>query len=78
MTLYEFSRLSEQIQYDTIFKEGIILDVRVDQQGRFLLYALDKFFVEVEYSNKLNKIINKRTFKEGELLDKYSNFTSLD
>lgn len=78
MTLYEFSRLSEQVQYDLTFKKGTFLDIKVEENSRFLLYALAKFFIEIEYCNKQNKIVAKRTFKEGELLDKYTNFTSLE
>ncbi len=39
---------------------------------RFVLYVIDLFFVEVEYDNTENRIINKRAFVSGEILDKYS------
>lgn len=39
---------------------------------RFALYAINKFFVEIEFDVKTNKIINKVSFITGEKLDRYS------
>jgi len=36
------------------------------------LYAIDKFYVEVQYDSKSNKIIGLKSFKHGHLMDKYS------
>lgn len=77
MTLYEYLSLPDPLQDDTIFQEGTLIEVVVERKSRFLLYALDKFFVEIEYCSDENKIINKRAFVGGELLDKYSNLDSL-
>lgn len=43
------------------------------RQLRYALYAIDKFFVELVYSPKENKIIEVRSFDTGIDLDKYSN-----
>lgn len=72
ITLYEFLALPDQEQYDILFKAGEYLDVRIEENRRFVLYAVDLFFVEVEYDSENNKIINKRAFVQGEILDKYS------
>lgn len=72
ITLYEFKLLPEQEQYHITFPEGEFLDSRICGDQRFALYAVDKFFVEVEYDADENKIINRRPFKTGKLLDKYS------
>lgn len=45
--------------------------IRIEESKRFVLYAVDMFFVEVEYSILENKIINKRSFIQGEILDKF-------
>ena len=74
MTLYEFNCLSGHKKYDTTFQKGTFLDYRIEGNIRYALYAIDMFFVEVEYDNGKNKIQNLRSFKCGELLDKYSNF----
>lgn len=73
MTLYEFNSLSEHNKYDITFKEGAFLNYRLEDNLRYALYAVDMFFVEVEYNNNKNKIQNVRSFKCGDLLDKYSN-----
>tara|TARA_B100002049_G_C15813438_1_gene263898 strand:- start:23 stop:265 length:243 start_codon:yes stop_codon:yes gene_type:complete len=73
MTLYEFKLLPEQEQYNKLFNEGDFLTYRLRPTSRFALYALEKFFVEVEYDPKNNKIINAVSFISGKKLDKYSN-----
>ena len=37
------------------------------------LYAIDKFFVEVEWNIEKEKIVGKGEFKYGHTLDRYSN-----
>ena len=74
LTLYEFNVLSEEKQFYLIFNEGIFLDEHQENDKRFALYALYKFFIEVEYDITNNKIINKVSFVYGEKLDRYSKF----
>ena len=72
ITLYEFLALPDQEQYNIVFNTGEYLDIRIEESRRFVLYAVDLFFVEVEYNSEDNKIVNKRAFVQGEILDKYS------
>ena len=72
MTLYEFKLLPEQEQYRKLFNEGDFITHRLGSKARFTLYALDKFFVEVEYNPKGNRIVNIVSFMSGKKLDKYS------
>lgn len=72
ITLYEFLGLPEQEQYHVVFNSGDYIDVRIEEEKRFVLYAVDMFFIEVEYDNKQNKIFNNRAFVSGEILNKYS------
>ena len=72
MTLYEFKLLPEQEQYRILFKEGDFITYRLEQNSSFALYALEKFFVEVDYDPKNNKIIRMISFVRGEKLDIYS------
>lgn len=71
ISLYEFLALSDQEQYHITLTKGEFLDIRVEGKRKFLLYAIHRFFVEVEYNDVENKIINKRAFVTGELLNKY-------
>lgn len=73
LNLYEFKMLSDHKQYDLIFTKGDYLDVHIEVNSRFALYALFKFFVEIEYNSLNNKIANNVSFISGERLDRYSN-----
>lgn len=74
MTLYDFKLLDKQQQYDEVLnKSGVYLDNHFNGSQRFNLYAIDRFFIEIEYDSTENKIVDLRTFKTGELLDRYSN-----
>jgi hypothetical protein len=74
MTLYEFNSLELNKRMEIINQKGKYLDNFLTETVNFNLYAIDKFFIEVEYNKELNKITNIRSFKGGYLLDKYSNF----
>lgn len=76
MTLYEFKLLPEQEQYRKLFK-GEFITYRLGPNARFALYALyalDKFFVEVVYNPKKNKIVKNISFLDGQKLEMYSKF----
>ena len=72
-SLYEFKLLADHDQFALVFKEGIFLTYSLKLNSRFALYALYRFFVEIEYDVKSNKIVNKVSFISGEKLDIYSN-----
>jgi hypothetical protein len=78
MTLYEFNLLDINNQMETVNKQGIYLDNHITKTEKFNLYAINMFFVEVEYKKKQNKITARKSFKGGYLLDKYSNFSISD
>jgi hypothetical protein len=64
--------MSENEQFDATFNQATFIDFKVIGVIRFALYALDMFFVEIEYNNSTNKINTLKSFKTGYLLDKYS------
>lgn len=43
------------------------------EQGNilYLLYAIDDFYVELQYSRRNNAFIGKMQFKQSDALDKY-------
>lgn len=77
MTLYEFKLKSDHEQYDIVFTQGYFIDYHLEATKRFALFAVNKFFVEVEYDLAGNEIIGKRSFVSGEILDKYSDLDSM-
>ncbi|MFO8147363.1 MAG: hypothetical protein ACQEWG_09855 [Bacteroidota bacterium] len=73
ITLDEFLSLPDHEKYDIVLQIGEFLDTCFQGNKKYVLYAVDLFFVEVEYDNRLNKITGNKAFDTGELLDKYSN-----
>jgi len=72
MTLYEFNMLNDNDQYQTVWDNGAFIDSVTSEGFKMVLYAIDKFFVEVQYDSESNRIIGLKTFKHGHLMDKYS------
>lgn len=75
MTLYEFNRLSLNERMETVNKLGTFLDNYVADEVRINCYAIDRFFVEVNYDAEHNTITDVTAFKTGKGLDKYSNLS---
>ena len=73
LTLYTFKLLSDHEQYDLVFTKGDFVTTREEGASRFALYALETFFVEVEYDVDSNKIVRKVSFNSGAKLNFYSN-----
>ncbi len=70
MTLYQFIALNEYEQAESVWQSQFIADRR-DGDLTVLLYCLGEFFVEVNYSPSLNKIMNIKPFKAMRLLEPY-------
>lgn len=70
--MYDFINLPDEEQLEVVFVKGKCLEIRIEEDKRYLLYAVDLFFVEVEYSCNENSIRRNRAFVYGELLDKYA------
>jgi hypothetical protein len=73
LTLYEFNLLERDEKLKSVWEYGVFIDNYVTTKERCNLYAIDKFFVEVELHPETNQIIKINSFKTGYLLDKYSN-----
>ena len=71
--LYEYKMLSEDDQWDMVFSKGKFLDIVIEGNSKHVLYAIDKFFVEVEWNFETDEIVGKEVFKCGDTLDRYSN-----
>jgi hypothetical protein len=73
MKLYEFLSLTEVEQYNTVWSLGVHVDTYIKDIVAINLYSINDFYCEVYYDMNTNKILYKKTFKQGELLDKYLN-----
>jgi len=75
MTLYEFNLLDTlNDKMHAVNEYGKFIDNHISEIQKCNLYAVNKFFVEVVYNPKENKIVEINSFKTGYLLDKYSKF----
>lgn len=61
----------EQLQYQIVWEIGKHIETLYHEGSTYLLYAINDFFVEVEYDRRTNKIRGKNQFKGGDILDKY-------
>jgi hypothetical protein len=71
MTITEYQALPPRRQAFQILKEGIMLNSRIHGIKEFILFKLDTFYVEIEYSNLQRKITNLFSFCSGEYLEQY-------
>lgn len=72
VTLKEFSTLPREKQFDAIFTVGDYLETRGQDNNQVILYAVDRFFVELHFDSKINKIQKIKAFEKGKILNKYS------
>lgn len=71
MKIYEFLSRDEQLQYQIVWEIGKHVETLQQDGVLYLLYAINDFFVEIQYNQRTNAIIGKNQFKTGEHLDKY-------
>lgn len=62
LSFYEFTQLSEEGQYELVFKEGEFLNSSSKDDLKFALYKLNSFFVEVVYDSQKNKVVSLTSF----------------
>lgn len=72
LTLYKIKLMPDHDQYELVFTKEDFITSPAEGSSRFFLNALYRFFVEIEYDIALNRILEKRSFITGELLNKYA------
>ena len=71
ITLKEFNLLPESEKKEIIIYTAQLLEYRSGWHKNFALYAIERFFVEVEISDD-ERMVNLKAFQTGKLLDKYT------
>ena len=71
MKLFEFLKLSDEEQYDATWEKGARVDLYLKDNIAIELYAINTFYVEIYYERNTTERLYKKTFKQGELLNKY-------
>lgn len=79
MTLYQFNRLHEFGQLETIWDCGVEIADREDEQYRYVLYQLDAFYVEELWHKRYKVRRSLHAFSSNNLikLKPYLNLISL-
>ncbi len=78
MGLYEYLTLSNEEQWDLLWDKGVHLTSYKSIDCSYRLYAIDRFFVEVEMCPVKDTILGMGVFKKGKKLDKYIEDARLD
>jgi hypothetical protein len=54
MTIYQYNRLDELEQLETLWDNGVVVAEREDEVNRYKLYQIDSFYVEEEFHKEYN------------------------
>lgn len=71
MKLLEFLKLSDEEQYIATWTRGVFVDLYLKDNLAIELYAINNYYVEIYYERYTTERLYKKTFKQGELLNKY-------
>lgn len=77
MTIYEYQSLTPKWQAFEILNKGVMLTSRINGIKKYILFQLDSFYVEIEYSNLQEKITNLFSFCSGDYLEPYNKNVSV-
>ncbi len=72
IAITDFLNLPPQEQLDIVLNIGYYIQSRPRKEKQEILYAIDKFFVELHFDHSVNKISEIVAFDSGEILNKYS------
>lgn len=74
MTLYEFNILSFEEKQAVVWSDADFIDNYTPSFGEIeycSLYGIDKFYVELVYNPRVNKLTDIKSFKTSKELEKY-------
>ncbi|MFD2101312.1 hypothetical protein [Flagellimonas iocasae] len=71
MELYDYLALDNDEQWDVLWDEGVYLTSYKSIDCSYRLYAINKFYVEVEMCVTRDIILGMGVFVEGKKLEKY-------
>ncbi|MAU15608.1 MAG: hypothetical protein CMH46_08730 [Muricauda sp.] len=78
MGIYEFLMLSNEEQWDVLWDKGVYLTSFKSIDCSYRLYAIDKFYVELEMCTIHDTVLGMGVFVEGKKLEKYWEDGKLD
>ena len=71
MTLSAFNKLKTEEQQKAVLMQGVFLAERRDPPLRMMLYDMGKFYVEVFFLSRYNKVAWFNGFKSTKKLEPY-------
>jgi hypothetical protein len=77
ISLYEYNLLSTEEKAQTLWDKGEFIVSSKSKSTSANLYSLSDFFVDVNYDNKKNEIVDLRSFKSHKLLEPYLDLIDL-
>jgi hypothetical protein len=57
ITLYQFILLNDIEQAETLWEHGVMISERKEGDIRYILYQIDKFYIEVQYHTEQNVVM---------------------
>lgn len=70
MTINEYQSLPLNGQAVEILNKGVMLQSTIKGIKKYILFQLDSFYVEIEYSNLQHKIVNLFSFCSPECVER--------
>ena len=71
MMLKDFKLLPQSDQVDLIYRHGVYIGKRKEEELIILLYQVEGFYVEVVYKRYRHKVISMRCSSSTSLIDPY-------
>lgn len=71
MKLYDYLGLLDEDQWNYLWEHGVFIDSYGSIDHKFVLYSVDRFYIEVELCPVKENPIGKVAFKYGPRLEKY-------
>ena len=78
MNVFDFHRLNEKQQLDTLEEAGVFIAERDGAYYNIKLYQLDGFYVELYFHTHFNVVVNINCFTNTDCLDPYLESIDVD
>ncbi|MBO6828859.1 MULTISPECIES: hypothetical protein [Flavobacteriaceae] len=72
MRIYDYLALSKEEQWETLWDDAVYVASFRSIDCCFQLYAMDRFFIELELCPQQGSILNMGVFVHGKKMDKYT------
>jgi hypothetical protein len=78
MTIYQYTRMSENAQLNTLEEVGVLVGERKVSHCDIKLYQLSNFYVELYHHSHFNVVVNINSFTNTDMLEPYFENFNID